>query len=65
LKLLFKKFLKIELLTFKKEKAMYRAFREFGQAKFAYGDSILGSSQFTLLPQLLLKNDAQFKSGQN
>jgi len=26
--------------------------------------SILGSSQFTQLPQLPLKNDAQLKSGQ-
>jgi len=25
---------------------------DFWQAKFAYGGSILGSSQFTLLPQL-------------
>jgi len=33
----------------------YRAFHGFGQAKFAYGGSILGSSQFTLLPQLTLK----------
>jgi len=46
-----------------------RAFHGFGQAKFADGGSILGSSQFTQLPQLPLKtsvfkNDAQFKSGQ-
>jgi len=33
----------------------YRAFHGFRQAKFAYGASILGSSQFTLLPQLSLK----------
>jgi len=33
----------------------YRVFHGFGQAKFAYGGSILGSSQFTLLPQLPLK----------
>jgi len=33
----------------------YRAFHGFGQAKFAYGDSILGASQFTLIPQLPLK----------
>jgi len=33
----------------------YRAFHGFGQAKFAYGGSILGLSQFTLLPQLTLK----------
>ncbi len=30
-------------------------FHGFGQAKFAYGGSILGSSQFTLLPQLPVK----------
>jgi len=33
----------------------YRAFRGFEQAKFAYGGSILGMSQFKLLPQLPLK----------
>jgi len=33
----------------------YRAFHGIGQAKFAYGVSILGWSQFTLLPQLPLK----------
>jgi len=32
---------------------LYWAFHGFGQAKFAYGGSILGSSRFTLLPQLL------------
>jgi len=30
----------------------YRAFRRFGQAKFAYGGLLLGSSQFSILPQL-------------
>jgi len=30
----------------------YRVYHGFGQAKFACGGSILGSSQFTLLPQL-------------
>ncbi len=34
---------------------LYRVFHGFGQAKFAYGGSILGSSQFTLLLQLSLK----------
>jgi len=34
---------------------MHRAFRGFGQAKFADGGSILGSSQFTQLPLLPLK----------
>jgi len=32
-----------------------KRFEDLGQAKFAYGCSILGSSQFTLLPQLPLK----------
>jgi len=35
-----------------KGKLSYRVFHGFGQAKFAYGGSILGSSQFTLLLQL-------------
>jgi len=39
----------------------YRAFHGFGQAKFAYGGSILGLSQFTLLPQLPLKIMLQLK----
>jgi len=30
----------------------YRAFHRFGQAKFAFGGSILGFIQFTLQPQL-------------
>jgi len=30
----------------------YRAFHGFGQAKFADGSSVLGSSQFSILPQL-------------
>jgi len=34
---------------------IYRAFHGFGQDKFAYGGSILGSSHFTQLSQLLLK----------
>jgi hypothetical protein len=43
----------------------YIVFHRFGPAKFAYGGSILGLSQFTLLPQLPLKKYAQFQSGQN
>jgi len=43
----------------------YRAIHRFGQTKFAYGGSILGSSQFTLLPLLPQKNNGRFKSGQN
>ena len=34
---------------------LYRAFYGFGQAKFANGGLILGSSRFTLLSQLPLK----------
>jgi hypothetical protein len=30
----------------------YRAFHRFGHAKFNYSDLILGSSQYSLLPQL-------------
>jgi len=33
----------------------YRAFHGFGQVKFAYCSSVLGSTQFMLLPQLPLK----------
>jgi len=39
----------------------YRAFHRFGQAKFAYGGSILGSSQFTLLSKLPLKTMLNLK----
>jgi len=35
--------------------SIYRVFHGFGQAKFAYGGLILGSSQFTLLPKLPLR----------
>ncbi len=44
-------------------KIIYRALNGFGHAKFAYGGSNLGSSQFTLLPQLPLKMMDQFQSG--
>jgi hypothetical protein len=40
-------------------------FHGFGKAKFTYGGLILSSRQFTLLLQAALKNDGQFKSGQN
>jgi len=36
-------------------------FHGFGQAKFAYGGSVLGSSQFKHLPQLPLKMAHDFK----
>jgi hypothetical protein len=43
-------------------KTFYRAFHVFGQAKFAYGGLVLGSSQFTLLPQLPLKMTLNIKA---
>jgi len=43
------------------EEVCSRVFHGFGQAKFAYGGSILGSSQFTLLPQLPLKTMLSLK----
>jgi hypothetical protein len=39
----------------KKRKICYRAFHGFGQAKFPDSGSDLGSSQFSILPQLPLK----------
>jgi len=39
----------------------YGAFHGFGQAKFAYGGSILGSSLYKLLPQLPLKTMLNLK----
>jgi hypothetical protein len=39
----------------------YRAFHGFGQAKFPDGGSVLGSSQFTQLPQLPLKTTLNLK----
>jgi len=44
---------------------LYREFHRFGQAKFPDEGLILGSSQFSILPQLPQKNIAQFESGQN
>jgi len=43
----------------------YRVFHRYGQAKFPDGGLVLGSSQFSNLPQLPLETSAQFKSGQN
>ncbi len=34
---------------------IYRAFQRFGQAKFPDGGSVLGSSQFSMLPYLIPK----------
>jgi len=39
----------------------YRTFHGFGQAKFNYSGLILGTSQFTLLPQLPLKTMLHLK----
>jgi hypothetical protein len=50
----------MKLLNVKKKTALYRAFHGFGKAKFAYGGSILGSGQFSILPGCL-KNSAWFK----
>jgi len=44
---------------------VYRAFDRFGEAKFPDGGSVLGLSQFSVLPKLPPKNDAQLKRGQN
>ena len=44
---------------------IYIAFYRFGQGKLGLGVKILGSNQFTLLPQMPQKNDVRFKSGQN
>jgi len=41
----------ISFITFDR----YRVFLGFGQAKFACGGSVLGTSQFTILPELPLK----------
>jgi hypothetical protein len=35
-----------------KNKTCYGAFHRFGQAKFPEGGSVLGSSQFSILPRL-------------
>ncbi len=40
-------------------------FHRFRHAKFAFGGSILSTSQFLLLPKWPLKNDVHFKGGQN
>ena len=39
----------------------YKAFHRFGQAKFAYGGQVLGSSQFLLLPKLPKKTKLALK----
>ncbi len=38
----------------KRANSTYRAFHRFGHAKFPDGGSVLGSSQFSILPQLPL-----------
>jgi len=49
--------------TFGKDR--YRAFHGFGQAKFPDGGLILGSRQFSILPQLPQKMMLGLKGGQN
>jgi len=49
------------LLVHLSNRFLYRAFHGFGQAKFAYGGSILGLSQFTLLSKLPLKMSLDIK----
>jgi len=43
------------------KKNSYTVFHGFGQAKLAYGSSILDWSQFTLLPQLPLQTMLDLK----
>jgi hypothetical protein len=43
----------------------YSAFHQYGQAKFAFGGSILSSSQFLLLPQLPQKTKVASKAVKN
>jgi len=38
-------------------------FQGFGQAKFTYGGSVLGLSQFSILPQMPLKMMLDLKNG--
>ncbi len=51
--------MEIEILNIerkeKKKKNQIRVFHRFGQAKFPDGGSVLGSSQFSIMPQLPLK----------
>jgi hypothetical protein len=55
-------FPRLHLLTFfSKHHLYYQVFHGFGQAKFADGGSILGSSKFTQLLQLPLKMTLDLK----
>jgi hypothetical protein len=45
----------LELTTMQLNKLRYRVFHRFGQAKFPDGGLVLGSSQFSLLPQMTPK----------
>jgi len=56
LKLLFSGFIVSTLVV-----DYYITFHRFFQATFVYGGSILGSSQFSLLSQLLLKTTLDLK----
>ena len=46
-------------------KRIYRAFHGVGQAKFAYGGSILKFKPIYYTTPAASKNDAQYKSSQN
>jgi len=52
---------KLKIDADKNQKSSNRAFHGFGQDKFPYGGSVLGSSQFTPLPQLPLKMTLDLK----
>jgi len=49
------------VMVLQKVGKFYRAFHGFGQTEFAYGDLILGLSQFTILPQLPPNTMLDFK----
>jgi hypothetical protein len=57
-------FIFLSLLAISLLGGCYSVFHGFEQAKFAKSGSILGSSQFLIVPAAF-KNDASFKSGQN
>jgi len=52
-------------IWFYNKKQNYRAFHGFGQATFPDGGLVLGSSQFSILPQLPLKTLVSLKGVKN
>jgi len=50
-----------QIYELQKTNKYYLEFHGFGQAKFAFGGSVLGASQFTQLPQLPLKTALNLK----